>query len=98
MSRFRKLIYFIIGAVGTYLVNVLRIIAYYFIRINSGLNAAETFHDVYGELLFVVWILLYIMLIVVIQKFRLAEKTLTGIRRLTQFSRKDKQQPTATQQ
>ncbi|PVX23146.1 MAG: hypothetical protein CW716_12825 [Candidatus Bathyarchaeum sp.] len=98
MSRFRKLIYFIVGAVGTYLVNVLRIIAYYFIRINSGMSAAETFHDVYGELLFVVWVLLYILLIVVIQKFRLAEKTLAGIRRLTQFSRKDTQQPAAPQQ
>ena len=98
MSRFRKLIYFIVGAVGTYLVNVLRIIAYYFIRINSGMSAAETFHDVYGELLFVVWILLYILLIVVIQKFRLAEKTLAGLRRLTQFSRKDTQQPAAPQQ
>ncbi len=98
MSRFRKLIYFIVGAIGTYLVNVLRIIAYYFIRVNSGLSAAETFHDVYGEILFVTWILLYILLIVCIQKFRLAEKTLQGIRTLTQFSRKEKQQPTTPQQ
>lgn len=97
MSRFRKLLYFIFGAIGTYLVNVLRIIAYFFIRINDGLTAAQTFHDVYGELLFVVWILLYILLIIGIQKFRLAEKTIHGIKALTQFSRKEKQPPTTLQ-
>lgn len=91
MSSFRKLLYFIVGAIGTYLVNVLRIITYFFIRINSGLTAAQTFHDVYGELLFVTWILLYILLIVGIQKFRLAEKTLHGLKALTQFSRKEEQ-------
>ena len=95
IPRFRKLVYFIFGAVGTYFVNVLRIIAYYFIRVESGLSAAETFHDVYGELLFVVWILIYILLIVVIQKFKLAEKTLQGIKKLTQFSIRNKKPPTA---
>lgn len=98
MSRFRKLVYFIIGAIGTYLVNVLRILTYYFIRVNSGLSAATNFHDVYGEILFVTWILLYILLIVCIQKFNLAEKTQQGIRKLTQFSRKEKQQPATPQQ
>jgi thaumarchaeosortase len=98
MSRFRKLIYFIVGAIGTYLVNVLRIIAYYFIRVNSGLSAATTFHDVYGEILFVTWILLYILLIVCIQKFNLAEKALQGMRTITQFSRKEKQKLLTPQQ
>jgi len=82
MPRFRKLLYFIIGAIGTYLVNVLRIIAYFFIRVNDGLETAQTFHNIYGELLFIVWFLLYILLIVCIQKFRLTEKTIDGARSL----------------
>ena len=98
MSRFRKLVYFIFGAIGTYFVNVLRIIAYYYIRTETGLSAAETFHDVYGELLFVVWILIYIVLIVVIQKFKLAEKTMQGLKKLTQFSLRKKPQPEPPQQ
>jgi thaumarchaeosortase len=85
ISSFRKLLYFIVGAVGTYLVNVLRIIVYFFIRVNEGLTAAQTFHDTYGELLFVVWILLYILLIICIQKFSLAEKTMQGIQALLDF-------------
>ena len=93
MSSFRKLVYFIVGAIGTYLVNVLRIIVYFYIRINSGLNDATTFHDVYGELLFVIWALLYILLIVCIQKFSLVEKTLHALKKLTHFSIKGKQHP-----
>ena len=98
MSSYRKLLYFIVGAVGTYLVNVFRILVYFFLRINDGLEAAQTFHDSYGELLFVVWVLLYILLIIAIQKFRLAEKTMNALEAVTRFSRKQKQQPTTHQQ
>jgi len=85
MSSFRKMIYFIVGAVGTYSVNILRIIVYFLIRVNEGLTAAQTFHNVYGELLFIVWILLYILLIICIQKFRLTEKTTHGTQALRNF-------------
>jgi len=85
ISSFRKLLYFIVGAVGTYLVNVLRIIVYFLIRVNEGLTAAQTFHNVYGDLLFIVWILFYILLIVCNQKFRLAEKTIKGTKPLRKF-------------
>ena len=82
ISSFRKLLYFIVGAIGTYSVNVLRIIVYFHIRVNEGLTAAQTFHNVHAELLFVAWILLYILLIICIQKFRLVEKTTHGIQAL----------------
>ena len=82
ISRFRKTVYFIGGAIGTYLVNILRIIAYFHILRNQGLDAAQTFHNVHAELLFVAWILLYILLIICIQKFRLVEKTTHGIQTL----------------
>jgi thaumarchaeosortase len=82
ISRFRKLVYFIGGAIGTYSVNILRILVYFRILVNQGLTAAQTFHDVYAELLFVAWILLYILLIICIQKFRLVEKTIHGAQSL----------------
>ena len=82
ISRFRKTIYFIAGAIGTYSVNILRILVYFRILVNQGLSAAQTFHDVYAELLFVAWILLYILLIICIQKFRLVEKTIHGAQSL----------------
>ena len=85
ISSFRKMLYFIVGAIGTYSVNVLRIIVYFIIRVNEGLTAAQTFHDVYGELVFIVWILLYILLVICIQKFRLAEKAIHGTQALRNF-------------
>jgi len=85
ISSFRKMLYFIVGAIGTYSVNVLRIIVYFLIRVNEGLTVAQTFHNVYGELLFIVWILLYILLIICIQKFRLTEKTIQGAQTLRKF-------------
>lgn len=75
ISSFRKSIYFVIGAIGTYFVNVLRIVTYFVILVNQGKEAALIFHNVYGELYFFSWILGYIMLIVGIQKFKLVEKT-----------------------
>lgn len=82
ISRFRKTVYFIAGAIGTYAVNILRIIVYFHILGNQGLDAAQTFHNVHAELLFVAWILIYILLIICIQKFRLVEKTTHGIQTL----------------
>jgi thaumarchaeosortase len=82
ISRFRKTVYFVVGAIGTYLVNILRIVTYFYILGNQGLDAAQIFHNVHAELLFVGWILLYILLIICIQRFRLVEKTIHGIQRL----------------
>jgi thaumarchaeosortase len=75
ISLFRKSVYFIIGAVGTYSVNVLRIVTYFVLLVNQGTDAALTFHNVYGELYFFAWILLYMLLIITIQKYNLVEKT-----------------------
>jgi thaumarchaeosortase len=75
ISDFRKSIYFIIGLIGTFSANVLRIVTYFVLLVNKGKDVALTFHNVYGELYFFSWILVYILLIVGIQKYRLLEKT-----------------------
>jgi len=74
IPSFRKLVYFIFGLFGTYFVNILRISSYLIIQMNSGEKVARIFHDQYGELYFFAWILLYILLIVCIQRFMLVEK------------------------
>jgi thaumarchaeosortase len=75
ITPFRQAIYFIIGAVGTYFVNIGRIVTYFVILINQGQDAALVFHNVYGEMYFFSWILVYILLIVGIQKYSLVERT-----------------------
>jgi thaumarchaeosortase len=80
MSNFRKLTYFIIGAIGTYFVNILRIVTYFLILVGDVHIDAKAFHESYGELYSMVWILFYVLLIACIQKFSLAERTTDALR------------------
>ena len=61
--RERKAIYAIIGAVGTYFVNVIRItlIVLYITYISSDF---EAFHASIGEVLFIAWILIYLLTVI----------------------------------
>ena len=58
--RERKLVYAAIGAVGTYFVNVIRItlIVLYITYVSSNF---EAFHESIGEVLFIIWILIYLL-------------------------------------
>ncbi|MEJ5327812.1 MAG: exosortase/archaeosortase family protein [Candidatus Bathyarchaeia archaeon] len=75
LSGFRKLAYFIIGLFGTFFVNVLRVISILLIMLDQGREAGMVFHNTYGEMYSVIWILLYILSIGFIQRFMLVERT-----------------------
>jgi thaumarchaeosortase len=74
ISGFRKLLYFIIGLFGTFFANVLRIYFIIVIRLQSGRDAGMEFHNTYGELFGLIWIFVFILLIVCIERFMLVEK------------------------
>jgi thaumarchaeosortase len=74
ISGFRKAIYFIVGLAGTFFVNVLRIVTYFVLLVGSGSEVALTFHNVYGELYFFIWMLGYFLLIWGIQRYSLVER------------------------
>jgi thaumarchaeosortase len=66
-----RVIYFAVGALITYCVNILRIVAIYLIYINNlsqGVAAAQqaagTFHDFYGGLMSMTWIMIYPLIII----------------------------------
>jgi thaumarchaeosortase len=67
IRRERKIIFFLIGAAGTYLTNVFRIASFFTISINYGSDVGEVFHNSYGELYFIAWMLLYFIFIIAIQ-------------------------------
>lgn len=75
ISAFRKLAYFIIGLFGTFFVNVFRVFSILIIMLNYGNEAGMVFHNTYGEIYSVLWILLFILLIGCIQRFMLVERT-----------------------
>jgi exosortase/archaeosortase family protein len=57
-----KVAYFFIGAVVTYLINVLRIVTIFVIAINGG--DFRAFHDYYGQLYSISWIIAYPLILV----------------------------------
>ena len=85
MQRERKIIFFLIGAAGTYLTNVFRVASFFTIAIHYGEDAGNVFHDSYGELYFIAWMLLYFIIIVAIQSGKINMFTQAFRKRLKVF-------------
>jgi thaumarchaeosortase len=79
ISRMRKIIYVAVGAVGTFFVNTLRIVAILSAGVNSGPSLAATFHEFYGEFFFIAWMFIYLS-IIFISETRLIDK-ITSLRK-----------------
>jgi thaumarchaeosortase len=62
IPRWHKVIYFVIGAVVTYFINVLRIVSIYLTSINHG--DWLRFHNIFGPLCSISWIISYPLIIV----------------------------------
>ncbi|MCW4022605.1 MAG: archaeosortase/exosortase family protein [Candidatus Bathyarchaeota archaeon] len=80
ITRVRKIIYVVTGALGTFFVNILRILAILLAGVNSGASLAATFHEFYGEFFFIAWMFIYLTVIFlfetrVIPKFSGAQKS-----------------------
>jgi len=65
----QRTVYFVSGAAVTYFINVLRIAAIFMIGANIGVDAAQTFHDYYGQLFSISWIVFYPLLIMTSRAF-----------------------------
>jgi thaumarchaeosortase len=63
ISRIRKIIYVVVGAAGTFFVNILRIVAILSAGVNGGPSLATTFHEFYGEFFFIAWMFIYLSII-----------------------------------
>jgi len=62
ISWWKRTAYFIIGAIITYFINVLRIITIFLIALNNG--DWISFHNIYGPLYSITWISLYPLIVV----------------------------------
>ncbi len=61
-----KTTYFIIGAIVTYFINILRIVTIFVIAIDYGVKSAQVqlFHNYYGQLYSITWIISYPLIII----------------------------------
>jgi thaumarchaeosortase len=63
-STVRKVSYFLLGVLGTFVVNVCRIASIMVIGLKIGRLEASMFHDYYGELFFIAWMISYLVILV----------------------------------
>ena len=77
ISRGRKIGYVVVGAVGTFFVNVLRIAVILLAGVTSGSSLAEAFHEFYGEFFFIAWMFIYLTVIYVFET-RLTRRGVVG--------------------
>ncbi|HVP92708.1 MAG TPA: hypothetical protein VMS94_03080, partial [Acidobacteriota bacterium] len=58
----RKAVYFAIGAIVTYFINILRIVSIFVIAVNSG--DWMRFHNIYGPLYSIAWVTVYPLIMI----------------------------------
>jgi thaumarchaeosortase len=67
ISLRKRIVYFVVGAFGTLLINIIRIVTILIAGLSGGGDIATRFHEFYGEFFFIAWILIYISLVFVFE-------------------------------
>jgi len=73
ITRSRKLIYFVLGIVGTITVNLIRIfsLSWYALKVTTDPVAWEEYHKIAGEIMFLPWLFAFILIVIIIESRRL---------------------------
>ena len=80
IPRGRKSIYFIIGIIGTIVVNLIRIfsLSWYALKVTTDPVAWEEYHKIAGEIMFLPWLFVFILIVIVIETRRLKKMESKG--------------------
>ena len=73
IMKSRKIVYFIIGIIGTIIVNLIRIfsLSWYALKVTTDPVAWEEYHKIAGEIMFLPWLFVFILVVIVIESRRL---------------------------
>ncbi|MHB8546104.1 MAG: thaumarchaeosortase [Nitrosotalea sp.] len=73
IPRNRKVVYFAIGVVGTITVNVIRILSLsiFVLKISTNVNEFESFHGIAGEIMFLPWLFMFLLLVTYVETKRI---------------------------
>tara|TARA_B100000029_G_scaffold121094_2_gene114501 strand:+ start:1435 stop:2385 length:951 start_codon:yes stop_codon:yes gene_type:complete len=71
--RKRKIMYFVIGIAGTIFVNMIRIfsLSVYALKVTTDPEAWEEFHSVAGEIMFLPWLFIFLLIVTAVETKRL---------------------------
>ena len=80
IPRARKSVYFILGIIGTIVVNLIRIfsLSWYALKVTTDPVAWEEYHKIAGEIMFLPWLFAFILIVIVIESRRLKKKESEG--------------------
>jgi thaumarchaeosortase len=73
ITRKRKSIYFALGIAGTIVVNMIRIfsLSWYALKVTTDAKQWEEFHSVAGEIMFLPWLFIFLLVVILIETKRL---------------------------
>ena len=73
IPRNRKIIYFVLGIIGTITVNLIRIfsLSWYALKVTTDAQAWEEYHQIAGEIMFLPWLFAFILVVILIESKRL---------------------------
>jgi len=73
IARKRKSIYFTLGIIGTIIVNMIRIfsLSWYALKVTTNSEKWEEFHSVAGEIMFLPWLFVFLLIVILIESRRL---------------------------
>ena len=73
IPRNRKAVYFILGIIGTIIVNLIRIfsLSWYALKVTTDPVAWEEYHKIAGEIMFLPWLFAFIFIVIMIESRRL---------------------------
>jgi thaumarchaeosortase len=80
IPRKRKAAYFILGIIGTIIVNLIRIfsLSWYALKVTTDPVAWEEYHKIAGEIMFLPWLFAFIFVVILIESRRLKKSESKG--------------------
>lgn len=80
IHRNRKLVYFGLGIIGTIGVNMIRIfsLSWYALKVTTDAKQWEEFHSVAGEIMFLPWLFIFLLIVIILETKRLKKSESEG--------------------
>lgn len=80
IARPRKIAYFMLGILGTVLVNLIRIfsLSWYALKVTTDPVAWEEYHKIAGEIMFLPWLFAFILVVILVESRRLKKQENPG--------------------
>jgi thaumarchaeosortase len=78
IPRKRKAVYYALGVIGTIVVNVIRIfsLSIFVLKVSTNVNEFESFHGIAGEIMFLPWLFVFLLIVTYIETRRLKRSEL----------------------